>query len=214
MLQTMAINDSRLFRSTLILSIAHAVGIVGMLTPWSKEFLLLTPANLVLSTFLVFRHQAYPAAKGFIFMIACFVAGFFIEVAGVHTGQIFGIYSYGRSLGPKLFDVPLTMGLNWLLLIVCMGIFLSKITVHKFIKSALGAALLVLLDVFIEPVAMRSDFWDWPNHQPPLQNFVAWFIVCFVLLVIFNYLDFRKENPMAKRFLLIQFGFFILASIL
>src|SRR5689334_23098853 len=35
------------------------------------------------------------------------------EVIGVATGAIFGAYSYGEVLGFKLLEVPLIIGLNW-----------------------------------------------------------------------------------------------------
>ena len=43
-----------------------------------------------------------------------FLLGFVVEVVGVQTGLIFGSYSYGATLGVKLFDTPLLIGLNWI----------------------------------------------------------------------------------------------------
>ena len=45
-----------------------------------------------------------------------FSLGFIIEVLGVQTGVLFGAYSYGDPLGFKVFDVPLLIGVNWLIL--------------------------------------------------------------------------------------------------
>ena len=47
-----------------------------------------------------------------VFLIA-FAIGFSAELIGVHSGMLFGNYSYGNNLGLKLAEVPLIIGINW-----------------------------------------------------------------------------------------------------
>ena len=206
--------DKRLFVATIILVVFHAVGIIGIQSDYKALFLMCTPFNLLLSIGLLFWNHTDYSKSFYIFVLLTFLTGYFIEVAGVKTGIIFGQYAYGKTLGFKLLDVPIIIGVNWLMLIYCIGVISNKLQVSALVKSIFGAAALTTLDFFIEAVAIRYDFWKWANYTPPVQNFVAWFIVSFVLLFLFHSLSFNKTNKLAQGLFLIQLVFFILLSVL
>ncbi|MBL7889309.1 MAG: carotenoid biosynthesis protein, partial [Bacteroidia bacterium] len=140
-------------------------------------------------------------------------AGFFLEVAGIHTGVIFGNYQYGKTLGTQFLNVPLVMGFNWLMLIYSAGVIFESLKANKYIKSLFGAGLLVSLDLLLEPVAMKYDFWAWSNGTIPLQNYVAWFIAAFFMLLLFYNLNFSKNNRLALLLYIVQFVFFSILNI-
>jgi len=199
--------------SIFVLVVLHAVGIIGFSSGWESLFMTLTPFNLTLSlVILLLNHQDFNRAFGR-FVIACFGAGLAVEIAGVATGIIFGEYHYGRTLGVKVAGVPLTIGMNWLILVYCSGVLLHKFQWPFWLKAALGAAIMTLLDVFMEPVAIRLDFWHWANEEIPFLNYKAWFIISFVLLSLFHLSSFKKINQVAVTLLVIQFAFFMLLNI-
>ncbi len=145
------------------------------------------------------------------FSIYCFVifwAGYLVELVGVKTGVIFGTYSYHTALGFKVAGVPPLIGINWLMLIYCSGIISQQATHNIWINTTIGAVLMLLLDLVIEPMAMRFDFWTWQGEAIPLQNFFAWFVVSWGMLFAYHSLDQEKENPVATPLYLIQLGFF------
>src|SRR6218665_3631044 len=115
------VNGKRLFISTLILVIVHLAGIIGINSPYRDFFLVLSPLNLLLSAMLLLWNHKHFNAATIIFLAITATAGFLVEVAGVHTHIIFGSYDYGKTLGLKLFDVPLIIGINWLMLVYCAG---------------------------------------------------------------------------------------------
>ena len=202
------VNGKRLFISTLILVIVHLAGIIGINSPYRDFFLVLSPLNLLLSAMLLlWNHKRFNAAT-IIFLAITATAGFLVEVAGVHTHIIFGSYDYGKTLGLKLFDVPLIIGINWLMLVYCAGTIVNKLNADIFVKSLTGAALLVAMDLLIEPVAIKYDFWDWYEGTVPLRNYIAWYVVSFLLLLLFNKLQFNKENKLAQSLFIIQLIFF------
>ena len=48
---------------------------------------------------------------------------------------------------------------------------------------------MVLIDLFIEPVAIDLGFWSWSQDIVPLQNFIMRFVTSFIMhwiLVKFN----------------------------
>ena len=58
--------------------------------------------------------------------------------------------------------------------------------------------LMVGLDFLIEPVAISLDFWSWEYDIIPLQNYIGWFVIAFILQLIFlNVLDKAEKNIVA-----------------
>lgn len=178
---------------------------------WEKTrafFELLTPLNLVVSGFaLLYFHPDW--SKKFVF--AClfvFLGGLTIEIVGVQTGWIFGHYEYGKTLGIKLLDVPLTIGLNWLVLLYATSALVCEWNVSIFVKAIVPAVLMTSLDYLIEPVAIQHDFWHWFGAAIPFSNYRDWFIAAYFLGLIFFYLNAPKKNKMVFVILFSQLFFF------
>ncbi len=196
--------------ATVVLVIFHEVGFVGLNMATTRDlFHSLIPFNLMLSALVLAWFHREWSMSFIVFCFAVFWAGFGVEIAGVFTGKIFGVYRYGESLGPKLSAVPPVIGLNWL-----MVIYTSAMTAREFLKNrwvwiSVGAAMATFLDFLIEPMAMKHDMWMWQDQSIPLQNYVAWYIVSWLMLFGFSFVEEKLENPMAKPYYLIQIAFFI-----
>lgn len=192
------------------LIVIHFFGALGLsYEPVQSYFLLATPLNLLITAVLLFAfHPQWNLAFG-IFATVCFAVGYLVEVAGVQSGIIFGEYSYGPTLGLKVWDVPLIIGLNWLILVYSTGILAHRLTENMLLKSLIGSTLMVLLDFFIEPVAVALDFWEWASGDIPLQNYLGWFITALVLQFFFHLSRFEKHNRLAKYVIYVQLAFFI-----
>ncbi len=118
---------------------------------------------------------------------------YLVEALGVGTGFPFGMYRYTDILFPKLpGGVPMAVMFAWVLIV--FGAY-GWVRVEKrpigISGALLGAALATLLDLEIEPVAAHLEYyWEWlaPGrvnyYAVPLANFVAWFVVAFVLLLL------------------------------
>lgn len=188
-----------------IIIIFHVVGFVGfMVNP--SYFKPLSPLNILLSVGLVFLMANQKKWQFYAALLLVAVLGFFIEVVGVKTELIFGTYNYGPSLGPKLFAVPLLIGVNWAVLIYSTAQF-CKFN-NKILNALLGAFLMVGLDFFMEHNAARFDFWYWKNGVIPLQNYIAWFIFSFFLNYLVQKQLSQKDNLTAKAFYAVQVVFF------
>ena len=193
-----------------VLIVLYCVGILGItinIFPW---FIYLTPVNLLVSTFIIIAfHQEWK--RDFIaFVIVSYSLGFSIEYFGVNTGLIFGTYTYGDVLGPKIGDTPLMIGVNWLMLSYSAGITINHLLGDKnfIIKSIFGAGILVLLDLLIEPVAIHYNFWTWEEVSVPFKNYIAWFVIAFTIQLFFNLVAGKSKNKVAVALLVLQFAFF------
>ena len=168
----------RLPTESKILSILRAwylVGILGFAFPFSYAvFQFLTPFSLLLLVGVFFLYHDNRDKRLWTVMIFIFLAGYGIEVAGVMTGKIFGVYEYGKTLGVKVAGVPLIIGVNWVLM-VYGGIALASLArLGRLFGSLLAAVIMTGSDFFIEKFAILSDMWSWQNTEPPLQNYISW----------------------------------------
>jgi putative membrane protein len=185
----------------------HLVGFLGFFFGYKELFTSLIPFHLLLMLLLlVWSYNAFNSR----FALLIYCLGFGIEFLGVHTGIVFGSYQYGDALGFKLANIPLLIGVNWVLLIFAAGSTIQYIPINSdVLKSALAAVLLVLLDVFIEPVAIRFDYWHWASATIPFQNYVAWFAFSFGCFWLFFNQKQKEKNSVAVVLLLAQFLFFM-----
>ncbi|MFW5822497.1 MAG: carotenoid biosynthesis protein [Tangfeifania sp.] len=187
------------------------VGITGFVVPQTHSFFkTLTPFALLMSAgFLAwFHHPAYTTKTLLIFAVI-FLFSFLAEMVGVQTGSIFGHYIYGESLGLKILETPLIIGMNWLMLIYCTNIIAGHITNNETIKPFLGAFLMVVYDLVLEQAAPKLDMWSWEGGTIPLQNYVAWFVFAFFFHLLIRKAKVQFKNPLAIPVFVIQFLFFV-----
>ncbi|WP_411274358.1 carotenoid biosynthesis protein [Daejeonella sp.] len=198
---------------SLIIILFHFVGLYGFLNPeLSHLFVELVPLHLLLMLLLMMI-SGYDKSTHFqVFAVVVYAAGFLVEVAGVNTGLIFGSYTYGRTLGTQIWNTPILIGANWLILVYTTGVLLNVYTLNKYILAFLGAGILVGIDFLIEPIAIKYDYWSWDRGVIPLQNYIGWFVVAFFMFLIFDKLNFRKQNSSAIVLFVAQLCFFIILN--
>lgn len=199
---------------SVIIILFHIVGLYGFLTPSLVPiFKQLVPFHLLLMLALLFVSSGSKSRNIVMFYSGIYLAGFFVEVLGVNTGLIFGEYRYGATLGLKLWNTPVLIGVNWLILVYSIGVVLEKYQVaNKLIFATIGAVAMVLIDFLIEPVAVKFDYWSWSNEIIPLQNYLGWFIVSFIMFLFFSVMEFKKQNPCAIVLLVSQAAFFLILN--
>lgn len=214
--------------ATVIAIIFHVVGLIGILFFDRQFFASLTPFILLLMMVLIIWTQDEMTISFWLLLAGCFIEGIIVEILGVNTGFLFGNYTYGNVLGPKIFNVPLMVGINWFIIIYCSGIIVTRFS-HYLIsrvsedeQSKLegvynlsllldGALLATFFDWVMEPVAVKLGFWKWLGEgEIPFRNYFCWFIVSLVMLLMFRKAMFDKLNQFAVNLLLIQLMFFLL----
>ncbi len=202
---------NRIIFSSFLMVLFHLVGLYGFLnTELEGLFIKLVPFHLLLMLGLLIFSTNDFSQNIKIFAAIIYAAGYLIEVIGVNTGLIFGTYTYGDALGMKVFATPLLIGVNWLILVYCTGVFLNSFSIKSsLIFSLIGAFILLGIDFLIEPVAIRFNYWTWFGGEIPLQNYVGWYIFSFLLFFVFRSFHFNKNNKAAIVLLFTQIGFFL-----
>lgn len=197
-----------------VIVIWYTVGIIGFLIPGLNHwFQQLTPVGMVLAAFLLlFFHEpknlksalAFAGIVGFTFLA---------ELIGVNTQRLFGHYMYGPSLGLQLWNTPLVIGLNWLVLVYGVSVLLKNFTGHWY-YPLLGATAMTAFDFLMEPVANATGMWTWQGGAIPLKNYTDWFLLSALLFLALRLFKVEFNNRLASLILLMQAVFFAVLNLL
>lgn len=152
------------------------------------------------------------------FFAVFLLVGNVIENIGVATGFPFGRYYFTEQMGPKLFHVPLLLGLaylgigyiSWTLALVIVGHRNARNPVAGFRVLAVplvASFVMVAWDLSQDPVWSTIEHcWIWPRGGDyfgvPLSNFFGWYLTVYIVYQIFAlYLRSRLviANPVPKR---------------
>jgi len=120
-----------------------------------------------------------------------------ISVVGEKTGIPFGPRTYTPTLGAKIWAVPCSIPLLWLVVVInARGVARlimrpwRKTSYYGFRVIGLSALLAVLFDAGLEPFAAQAGhYWFWTTHSTvlnwysaPWANFLGWFVTVLAIL--------------------------------
>jgi len=175
-----------------------------MLTPRGKQRV--TPMSLLVGTvllrpyvfvfllvYLVIAGRDLGARRTAIFTAWVWLVAFVAEFMSTRIGIPFGLYHYtGSTRGQELFisNVPVFDSLSFTFLAYaafCLARVATRGRMDAVKLALLSGVLMMLLDVVIDPVAVRGDRWFlgrifwYPSggiyFGVPLSNFAGWLIV-------------------------------------
>jgi putative membrane protein len=169
-----------------------------------------------------------------VFALICVVVGNISENLGVVTGFPFGRYYFAELMGPKLFHVPVLLGLAYIGMAYVSWVLGCAIAGNSSI-SAKGARLLavpmlaslimVAWDLAQDPVwATVLHGWVWLDGGPwfgvPVSNFLGWYADVFVIYLLFalflrrNAAVERQLNPAVNRTAILFYAFCAAGNVL
>lgn len=198
--------------SILVIWVFHLSGLLGIKFGDSEWFISATPLNLIISLVLLLMNSS-DSNKTIMMACIAFIIGMFTEILGVNCGLIFGSYIYGEVLGPKFLGVPILIGYNWAMVLITTASISQKLTKNFYSRIFLGIALMLFLDLLMEQVAPILDFWTFDSGTAPLQNYLGWASVSFLLHYIYHKLKIQVNNNFSNHLYFLQILFFVLLLI-
>lgn len=129
--------------------------------------------------------------RGALAASAILLGSWAVEHLGVTTGFPFGSYDYTGALQPKVGGVvPLAIPFAWLLVVPAAVGMAERLLAGRggpIAQTLAAASLALLLDVTIEPVAVRvNGYWVWREegfyYGVPASNFLAWWLTSLLLV--------------------------------
>jgi uncharacterized membrane protein len=199
------------FAVKVLILVFYLVGVIGFVIPQSNPLFiqLIKWALLFNVLLLVLFHQSAVTAKTLILFLFILMSSFFVEVAGVRTGLIFGHYHYGTGLGIKVLETPLLIGVNWLMLTYVFVAATDRLQISRLMKTIIGAAGMLLYDIILEQLAAPLQMWYWAGQSIPLKNYLAWFVLALIFQGVLHLFKVKIRNPLIISTLIAQFFFFI-----
>ena len=172
----------------------YACGLI-FLSLGLTDVLILSPVMLLLTTVYLFLDYRQWRSRDFLMAGFIFLISYLVEAVGVNYGFIFGNYTYGNNLGPKIFGTPLIIGLNWFLLTVASVEIIRPMAKSKWLRIFLGGVFMVLWDLMMEPIAPKMDFWEFETSAG-LHNSVGRFGLAILCQIIWQW---RDQTPIVER---------------
>lgn len=192
-----------------LLWLFNGSAIVGILLGEKEWFMSKTPLNMLLILLLVvFVFPVNSFKKTFLFLFIV-VVSIIAEWLGVNYGLIFGDYSYGHNLGPKIGGVPYLIGVNWAVLTFATAIIASSWFQNFWLKTLSGALLMLFLDFFLETSAPVFDFWYWDIGHAPLENFIGWFSLALIFHALVQKVSLKGNETFSMHLYVSQLVFFM-----
>jgi putative membrane protein len=196
--------------------IFYFVGFIGIALPFSHLlFLKLVPVALLISLIaILFFHQYEFDTRTILVLTTIGLTAYAIEVVGVNTHLVFGQYQYGNSLGIKIANTPVLIGLNWLILSYAGSSIAERMRLPVWLKIIISSFLILIYDIILERVAPVMDMWYWYNNVVPLQNYIAWFIIALLFQILIKASGINTKNSIVFTIMLSQCIFFFSLIIL
>ena len=205
-------NKELIYFSIFIVWLVNISGFFGILSDQKDFFLSSSPYVLTMTLFLLVVNNSIDK-KFLIRLFFIFMLGLSVEIIGVNFSFFFGEYKYGDNLGVKIFDVPIVIGFNWVLLIILTGNFANRVFPKSIIGKVLfGSTMMILLDLLIEISAPKLDYWEFSLNPVPLSNYFWWFIFSILFHLIYQSNN-NKEFLVSTNILVIHFLFFGLLAL-
>jgi putative membrane protein len=144
-----------------------------------------------------------------IFTLFCIVAGNALENLSIVTGFPFGRYHFTDVMGPKLFQVPILLGLayvgmgylSWTIGRLILGDIQAPSVYHVVTQPLVAALIMVAWDLSMDPIwSNLVHGWIWHDGGAyfgvPVSNFLGWFLTNYLIYQSFSlYLRREPTNP-------------------
>ncbi len=202
------ITESRSDYFIFALYITHISALTGMYLGHLQWFLSKTWAILYLTFLILLDSLPQKGSKTIMSILTIFLIGFLAEWLGVNYGIFFGDYSYGPNLGMKLDNVPIIIGINWVILSLAARGVVQRFFKLSILKIIISSLLMVGLDILIEPIAPHLGYWSFDLIVAPPSNYRGWFLLSILIQSVLEFVQLKTHFKTSLHILSIQFFFF------
>jgi len=206
---------------------------------WTTSIFLLLQASILFIT--LYKSIGIVKTIAVSFIVLWF--SFAVEYIGVNTSFPFGKYLYSETLQPLTAGVPLAIAFAWFSVMVSS--YLTAVNLFPGIGTIsvcfISSVIVFATDIMLEPFAsFVNGFWLWDGGTIPLQNFICWWVLGFLLsfvlslfappskvniadsllkkipyvIIIINVLNFMIINTISGYLLISLAGFIVIISIM
>ncbi len=202
-------NGTRVLLWTLVL--IYGVARVGQAYPDRIPMVAIVALHVLPALLFALVHGAlrYGVRGILIFTGLCIAIGNLTENLSILSGFPFGHYHFTDVMGPKIFQVPILLGLayigmgylSWTLGVLIAGDIRKPLAGHRVVTIPLVASfIMVAWDLSMDPIwANFVHGWVWHDGGPyfgvPVSNFLGWYLT--VYLICQSFALYLRRRPAA-----------------
>lgn len=187
--------------------------LIGVDVLWSKAIPPSVPVLLLLAFVLFHGAMRYRWSGILVFIVIALVVSNVLENASILTGFPFGHYHYTNALGPKLFLVPVAIGLAYIgtgyLAWVIATVLVSEVrrgssAFTTVAVPVVASFVMVVWDLCFDPAfSTVLHWWIWEQgggyFGVPLTNYLGWFLTVYLFYQGFAlYLRWRRAGRVER----------------
>jgi putative membrane protein len=188
---------------TIFLWVIHVAAIVGIALGYEDFFYPKTPLTMLYLMLMLALWFPVDHVKKLILFFLCVATGIGVEWIGVHTGWLFGSYSYLENFGVKLDGIPVLIGVNWGILVFITHEIARDLHTNIWLRAAVGALLMVFMDYFLEQICAHAGYWEFTNAAGWL-NYACWFVIGYALQITASLFKLKGDKKIAINLYLVQ----------
>jgi putative membrane protein len=161
------------------------------------------------------------------FVLLCVLIGNVFENLGVYTGFPFGHYDFTGAMGPKIFAVPILLGLayvgmgyiSWTVARVILGDAGEPLSGSCLVTRPLIAAFVMVAWDFSQEAVWANlvQAWKWHDGGPyfgvPLTNFAGWYLTVYLIYQSFAFAVRSQPAPASSTFWLTAVLFYGISAL-
>jgi len=102
---------------------------------------------------------------------------------------------------------------NWVVLTLAANELSLRLTPSPWLAAIVAGIFLAAYDFFIEPVAIKLDYWQWADPTIPVQNYLAWAVIAALISLPLQLLKIRFRSPVLIIYFFAQLFFFLVLNI-
>ena len=169
------------------------------------NFLYIFEGGAFIFFFLILARKIYQKNYSKLFeIISCSIFGMILEIANIYFSHN---YSYSQNFLISIAGVPLAIGLGWGVIIYSAMLLSDQYNIPWKIRPFMDALTAVVLDIAIDPVAIRLGFWNWKMplgnewYGVPFENLAGWIFVTLSFSFVIRFIRTLISNSLFSKFL-------------
>jgi putative membrane protein len=132
-----------------------------------------------------------PLKRGLFILLFLSIFPIVIEAIGITTGLPYGGFHYTDEMGYKILGlVPWSVSFAFGPLVIGSVAVAATISKDPRVALPLGALLLVIFDLILDPAAVLLNIWVWDTPGPyygiPITNYTGWLLTGFIICVLLH----------------------------
>jgi len=135
------------------------------------------------------------------FLFAIIYAVIFENINIYLSQNVIGGYFYNPNFKLFILETPLFIILSWAMIIYSAQKITLALPIKKFTQPFIAALLVLLIDLSLDAIAIRLNFWTWRGYSltegfwgVPANNFLGWLLIAFTFFFVYQNLErFKKE---------------------